>query len=45
MTEKMYQELWGEDGQHSLVKKGVVLRTYTGEEVRPKKAIRSHSII
>ena len=38
MTEKMYQELWGEGGQHSLVKKGVVLRTYTGEEVRPKKS-------
>ena len=36
MSEKMYQELWGEGGQPPLVKKGVVLRTYTGKEVRPK---------
>ena len=35
MSEKIHQELWGEGGQPSLVKKGVVLRTYTGEEVRP----------
>ena len=31
ISEKIYQELWEEGGQPSLVKKGVVLRTYTGE--------------
>ena len=36
MSDTMYQELWGEGGQPSLVKKGVVLRTYRGKEVRPE---------
>ena len=36
MSEKMYQELLGEGGQLPLVKRGVVLRTDTEEEVKPK---------
>ena len=36
MSDKMYQELWGDNKQPPLVKEGVVLRTYTGEEVKPK---------
>ena len=36
MSDKMYQELWGDNKQPLLVKEGVVLHTYTGEEVKPK---------
>ena len=35
-SERMYQDLWGEGQQPPLVKNSVILRTYTGEKVKPK---------